>query len=194
MDDARLGRAVLGEGRARVDANHAAGDDDLASGRGVMPHKVRREPGAVHDGLEVHIGAPHIRLRGQVRDGAGPAREVVDGAPVDESRVRDEGVDSRPLLPDSLEELRLRVVRGDVALDEGDGLARGVELLGDGLALLDAAARDDDAVALGKQVLGEVVAYPALRIRINTCSYGTRVGASSVWTNRRAGDDGHLLV
>lgn len=162
VDNASLGRAVLGEGRARVDANHAARDNDLSARRRVMPHKVRCESGAKDDGLEVDVGASQVRLGRQVCDGAGPAGKVVDGAPVDEARVGDEGVDARPLLPDGLEELRLRVVRGDVALDEGDGLARGIQLLGDGLALFDAAARDDDAVALREQVLGEVVAYPAL--------------------------------
>lgn len=126
--DCSLCTAVLWECRTRINANHAASDDDLtALAAGVVAHEVRRQSGAIDGTLEVDVGRAGIWLRRQVINGGITARKVVLGVSVYAASVGNEDIETAPFLPDSLEEVALRLVRGDIALYKKCRVSRGIE-------------------------------------------------------------------
>lgn len=128
LQRARLRGTVLGKINDWIDRRHAAGHDDLGPlgvGR-VVAHVVHRELGAVYDAFEVNVRAGEVRLRRDVVDRGILAVEVVAGAAVDDTCVSDEDVQAVPFLPCCLEEVGLRFVREDVALDEYGCFSRGI--------------------------------------------------------------------
>lgn len=143
-----LSRAVLWEGLAWVDANHATGDDDFSTLLSrVVLHVVPGEGGSIDRTLEVDVGAGCIRLGRHIVNGSIAAGKVVLGVAVDAPGIGNQDIYAVPFLPDSLEEGSLRLVRTDIAGDEDGRIARGIEGGYNGLAFLCAAADDGDSIA-----------------------------------------------
>lgn len=163
-----LDTTVLWERRARVNGDNTTGDNDLALDAGrIVPVVVREELGAVDDGLVVDVGAAQVGLRRRVVDAGVAPVEVVPRALVNHAGIGDDSVDALPLGPDGLEELQLRGVRLDVALNEEHRPTRRVELRCESLALLDAAACDGEVVATCVQALSQVTTDTTLMNFIN---------------------------
>ena len=115
----RLSSAVLWECCTRVDANHAACDDDLPSfSLRIVAHEVSCKRGTVYNSLEVDVGATQIRLGGQILDGYIAAVKIVHRLTVDATSVGDNDVKTFPLDPDLSKKIFLRRERPHVAVYE----------------------------------------------------------------------------
>jgi len=106
-----FGRAVLWKAVARIDAQHASCDDDLAAFTSwVVAHVVCCQRRTVHPSFHHDVCTAGIWFWRQVVDGRIAAVEVEYGATIRKARVRDQNVQATPFVPCGLEEVGLRRV------------------------------------------------------------------------------------
>jgi len=108
MEDAGFRCTIFREGRARVDPNHAASDDYFASRGRVMAHKVGCKCGGIDDTFEFGVGARQVGFWRQLCHRGGLPGKVIDGTLINEACVRNDNVDSGPLIPNIPEKICLR--------------------------------------------------------------------------------------
>ena len=150
-----------------MDPDNAPRENDLASRSLVVPHEMRRECGGIDDALPGSLRRAQIWRGRQIGDSGRLPIEVVRGATIEETGICHYQIDSPPLVPDLLEKVGLRVVGGDVALDERDSFPLRVDLFGDCFAVTSPASRDCDLVALLEQLVCDVETDSALQSNIS---------------------------
>ena len=126
-----------------------------------MPHEMRGELDSAYHTFVIDIGTAEIRRWGELIYWFATVGEVVDASLVYDSGIGAYEVNAVPALPYGFEHGCLRVVGGNIGLEEA-GVVVIVDLQGYSLASLSVAAYDGDAVTFGVEVFGKVDAHARL--------------------------------